>query len=81
MGIGGKLIEQSHRIARDLGFKSVILLGHEKYYPKFGYLRADNFGIELPFQVPKENCMAIELTESGLKGVSGMVEYPKEFNE
>ena len=81
MGIGGKLIIQSHKIAKDLGFKSVILLGHEKYYPKFGYLQADKFGIELPFEVPKENCMALELTESGLNGVSGIVEYAKEFNE
>jgi predicted N-acetyltransferase YhbS len=81
MGIGGKLIKQSHKIARNLGYRSVVLLGHEKYYPKFGYLRADKFGIELPFEVPKENCMVIELTENGLKGVSGIVEYPKEFNE
>jgi predicted N-acetyltransferase YhbS len=35
----------------------------------------------LPFEVPKENCMVIELVENGLKGVNGMVEYPKEFNE
>ena len=42
---------------------------------------ADSFGIELPYDVPKENCMAIELVENGLDGVSGMVEYPKEFNE
>jgi len=81
MGIGGKLIIQSHKIAKDLGFKSVILLGHEKYYPKFGYLQADKYGIELPFEVPKENCMIIELVENGLKGVNGIVEYPKEFNE
>ncbi|MFH6605188.1 GNAT family N-acetyltransferase [Maribacter algicola] len=80
-GIGGILIKQGHKKAKELGFSSVILLGHEKYYPKFGYKRADQFGIELPFEVPKENCMAIELVENGLNGVSGMVEYPKEFYE
>jgi predicted N-acetyltransferase YhbS len=80
-GIGTKLILQSHKAAKELGYKSIILLGHEKYYPKFGYKRADLFGIELPFEVPKENCMAIELVKNGLYGVSGMVEYPKEFYE
>lgn len=80
-GIGGKLIVEAHKIAKVLGHKSIILLGHEKYYPKFGYKQADKFGIELPFDVPKENCMAIELIETGLSGVSGMVEYPNEFNE
>lgn len=80
-GIGGQLIVNAHKIAIELGYESVVLLGHENYYPKFGYKQADTFRIELPFDVPKENCMAIELTENGLKNVSGMVEYPKEFNE
>ena len=39
------------------------------------------YGIELPFDVPKENCMVIELVENGLKGIRGIVEYPKEFSE
>ncbi len=80
-GIGGKLILESHITAKELGYKSIILLGHEKYYPRFGYKQANRYGIELPFDVPKEHCMAIELVENGLNGVSGMVEYPKEFNE
>ena len=80
-GIGGKLIKEAHRRAKELGYQSIVLLGHENYYPKFGYQRADLFGIEFPFDVPKENCMAIELTSGALKEVNGMVEYPKEFNE
>ena len=80
-GIGGMLIQEAHKKARALGHKSIVLLGHENYYPKFGYKQAADFGIKLPFDVPKENCMAIELTEGGLNGVSGTVEYPKEFNE
>lgn len=80
-GVGGALINYAHEKARELGHASIILLGHEKYYPKFGYKRADSLGIELPFDVPKENCMAIELLENGLKDVSGTVEYPKEFSE
>lgn len=80
-GIGGKLIFESHKKAKELGYKSIVLLGHEKYYPRFGYEQADKYEIELPFEVPKANCMVIELVENGLKGVNGMVEYPKEFNE
>lgn len=80
-GIGGLLIEQSHKKAKELGYNSVVILGHEKYYPKFGYQQADKFGIELPFDIPKKNCMVIELTENGLKEINGKVEYPKEFYE
>ncbi len=78
-GIGGKLIIKAHEIARELGHTSVILIGHEQYYPRFGYKRLDQFGIEMPFAVPKENCMAIELIPNALKEVNGMVEYPRAF--
>ena len=80
-GIGGRLITAAHEKARTLGFTSVVLLGHKEYYPKFGYVTAGTFGIELPFDVPKEYCMAIELKQDGLSGVAGIVEYPKEFFE
>lgn len=79
-GIGGMLIKNAHKAAKDLGYKSIVLLGHAGYYPKFGYKPASTFGVELPYNVPDENCLAIELVEEGLKGVSGIVEYPKEFN-
>lgn len=78
-GIGGLLIKTAHKIARELQFKSVVLLGHATYYPKFGYKKASDFEIKLPFEVPLEYCMAIELVKNGLSNVSGTVKYPKEF--
>ena len=80
-GFGGKLILESHKIARELGFQSIVLLGHENYYPKFGYELASKYNIKIPFDAPDENCMIIELTENGLKGVSGTVQYSREFYE
>ncbi|NOR87098.1 MAG: GNAT family N-acetyltransferase [Bacteroidales bacterium] len=77
--IGSQLIEKAHHTARKMGFQSVILLGHEDYYPRFGYELTSKYGIELPFEAPEENCMIIELEKDGLKGVSGQVEYPKVF--
>jgi putative acetyltransferase len=49
-GIGGALIEEGHRIAREKGYVLSILLGHTEYYPRFGY-RTGMFGsasIEIP---------------------------------
>lgn len=78
--IGGALIERAHSKAREQGYKSVVLLGHQQYYPRFGYVQADTFGIEFPFEgVPKENCMVVELVNGGLTGVAGKVVYPPEF--
>jgi len=78
-GIGGQLILFGHLVAKELGHQSVILIGHEDYYPRFGYEKTSNFGISFPFDIPEENGMAIELVENGLKNVTGVVKYPKEF--
>ena len=78
-GVGSQLILYSHQIAKELGFGSIILLGHADYYPKFGYVPASVYAIKLPFDVPDENCLAKELFENSLKGIHGMVRYPKEF--
>ena len=78
-GIGTQLIEHAHRIARNLGYTAVLLLGHQDYYPRFGYRRASDFDISFPFDAPDENCMALELVEDGLKNVTGKVVYPKAF--
>lgn len=80
-GIGSKLILYGHDVAKKLGYKSVILLGHQDYYPRFGYELCEKYHINMPFDVPAENCMVIALTEDGLKGVSGEVVYPKAFFE
>ena len=78
-GIGGSLIERAHEISIEMKYKSIVLLGHENYYPRFGYERASKYGITIPFDAPDENCMVIELEDGGLSGVSGMVEYAPEF--
>lgn len=78
-GIGARLITAAHDKARQMGFGSVILLGHAEYYPRFGYRKASEYGIRLPFDVPDENCMAVELIPGSLAGVVGRVEYPPEF--
>ena len=78
-GIGAQLIQKAHQRARELHFGSVIVLGHQNYYAKFGYKTTNQYGIKLPFEVPLENCMLIELVENVLKNVHGVVGYPKEF--
>jgi len=80
-GVGSKLIVVGHRIAREMGYHSVVLVGHPGYYPRFGYLPASRWKITAPFEVPDEAFMVLELVEGGLDGVSGEIEYAKEFFE
>lgn len=80
-GIGSKLIRESLNIAKELGFKSVIALGHDKYYPRFGFKPASTWGIKASFPVPDEAFMALELEVGGLDGVTETVIYSKELFE
>lgn len=78
-GIGEKLIRTGLERAKALHFKSVIVLGHAQYYPKFGFEPADKWQIKAPFEVPAEVFMGLELVPDGLKNVHGTVIYPKAF--
>lgn len=80
-GIGSELIKKGIAKAKELGFDSIIVLGHKEYYPRFGFQRASKWDIKCPFEVPEDVFMAIELTEKALEGKAGTVEYPDEFNE
>ena len=80
-GIGGKLIKKGLEAAKELGFNSVIVLGHKEYYPIFGFQKASKWNIKCPFEVPDEAFMAIELFGNSLTGMEGTVEYPNEFLE
>lgn len=77
-GIGRKLIEEGHKIAKELGYHYSIVLGSENYYPKFRYVPAIQYGIKAPFEVPNENFMAIKLNDTDAE-IKGTVEYAKEF--
>lgn len=77
-GIGSTLIKVGHEIAAKLGYEYSIVLGSEKYYPKFGYLPAHTYGIYPPFTVPRENFMAYKLNKKP-SFLNGTLIYAKEF--
>lgn len=78
-GVGSELIKKAFEKAKELGYKSVIVLGHENYYPKFGFEKASKYRIEAPFPVPEECFMVAKLQNNALDDVNGVVVYAKEF--
>ncbi len=80
-GVGTMLVNQAHQRARCLNFPSIIVVGIPGYYPKFGYVPLSEYNIKVPFKVRQENCFIIALARDGLSGVSGLVEYPREWIE
>lgn len=80
-GIGSELIRYSLDQAKQLGYGSVIVVGHENYYPKFGFKQAKLFNLDCEFEVPDINFFALELKKNSLKNIKGTVYYPDVFKE
>jgi len=78
--IGKLLVIYGLQAAKNLGHKSVIVLGHPSYYPKFGFEPASKWNIKSPFPAPDEAFLAIELEKGSLEKVAGTVVYPKAFD-
>lgn len=77
-GVGAALIKEGHRIARKLGFSYSVVLGSDAYYPKFGYIPATEYGVELPDGFPPECFMAVKLQDEAAP-LSGEMVYAEEF--
>jgi len=76
-GIGGRLIAAALDGAQAAGAEAVIVLGHPRYYPRFGFSAALTRNLASPF--PGEAFMALELVPGALAGKQGSVTYPSAF--
>jgi putative acetyltransferase len=80
-GVGLKLVFRGLEDCRRLGHKIVVVIGHPGYYPRFGFLPARDRGLEVPFPVPDEAFMVLELVPGALKVAQGEIIYPIPFQK
>ena len=76
-GLGIDLIEAAHESAKRLRENFIVLIGHDTYYPRFGYERAIDYQIQFPFDIPEQYCMVKKLGQE--TPPPGMVTYPEAF--
>ncbi len=77
-GIGSRLIEEGLRLCRDGGYDLVVVLGDPRYYSRFGFKRAKDYGLDNEYGAHDE-FMALELGRGALSRVGGLVKYQPEF--
>ena len=75
--IGSQLVRRGLTELGRRGERIVIVLGHEHYYPRFGFSTDKARHLASPF--PPEAFMALELLEGALAGIHGTVRYPAAF--
>lgn len=77
-GAGSAVVRAVLEAARARAEGLVLVLGHPKYYPRFGFVRASEYGIRAGFDVPDEAMMALVLDGSA-PVAPGVIRYPAAF--
>ena len=79
-GVGSQLVQVALERAEAMGEILVVVLGHPRFYSRFGFDPANHYGIEAPFPVPEEAFM-IKPLQNYRQHFRGKVIYPSAFND
>lgn len=80
-GVGATLLEVTMKLAKDEGYKAIVIFGEPGYYPKHGFKTCDHFGITTHEGKNFDAFMGIELVEGALKAVEGKFYESKVFEQ
>ncbi|MGI6084317.1 MAG: GNAT family N-acetyltransferase [Acetivibrionales bacterium] len=70
-GIGGMLIKHTMEIAKELGYRAILIYGDPGYYSKFGFVKAENYDIRTPDNMYAVPLQALELYPGALSDCAG----------
>jgi predicted N-acetyltransferase YhbS/uncharacterized protein YdhG (YjbR/CyaY superfamily) len=70
-GVGSALIRKTLEAAYELGYRAVLIFGHESYYPRFGFKPASEYGITTADGKNFPAFMALPLYDGAFDGVRG----------
>lgn len=77
-GVGTKMIPLGIDLARQMGFKGIMVEGNPGFYHRFGFSTSTNFDIDAleKFTPPAPEClMVMELYKGAMKDIKGKVDY------
>jgi putative acetyltransferase len=80
VGVGSALTRAGLERCRELGAGAVVVLGHPEYYPRFGFSRADPYGIGCQFGPAGDAWMLLELEPGYLRGATGVARWHAAFD-
>jgi predicted N-acetyltransferase YhbS len=72
-GIGTQMMDHALNMAKVLGHASVLLVGDESYYSRFGFTRSVVADLHLPGPVDRTRFLGLELVPGAFDGAEGLV--------
>ncbi|MCL2295072.1 MAG: N-acetyltransferase [Spirochaetes bacterium] len=78
-GIGGKLINHTIKLSKDLGYKAIIIYGDPEYYKRFGFRESKEFKITNKDKKYPAALLVLELYSNALNGIEGVFDEGKVY--
>ena len=79
-GIGSQLVHEGLETCKRQGEAVVVVLGHAAYYPRFGFVKAKEYGLDNEYRAV-DSFMVLELQKGALQRMRGLVKYAPEFRQ
>lgn len=78
-GVGGMLLKETMRLAKEMGYPGICIFGEPDYYPRHGFVNAKEYGITDGEGNNYDAFMAYELQENGFEDIKGKFEEADVF--
>lgn len=80
-GVGKSLLEETIRLAKEAGYSGIIIVGEPEYYPRFGFVTCDKFGITDSEGKNYDALMCLPLNEEVFGSIHGKYIESSVFKE
>lgn len=81
LGVGGMLLKETFKLAKEAGYKGICIVGEPEYYPKYGFVTCDKHNISDGNGYNYDALMAYELQENGFSGIKGRFKESEVFEQ
>jgi len=70
-GIGRELITHSIKVAKEMGYRAILILGYSYHYEPYGFIGGKNYNIYMPDGKFYKGLLVLPLYEDALDNISG----------
>ena len=78
-GIGGKLINHTIELSKEMGYKGIIIYGDPEYYKRFGFRESKEYKITNKDKKFPAALLVLELYPNALNGIEGIFDEGKAY--
>jgi len=78
-GIGGKLINHTIKISKEMGYKAIIIYGDPEYYKRFGFKESKEYNITNRDKKFPAALLVLELYPNALNEIEGVFDEGKAY--